>query len=185
MFYLKKLICPNCKSEVPDTAKFCETCGAAIQTQVQTQPPPQRYQQYINQNYYYQQPNVACATVVDFGGAISRLFSNYFVFQGRATRSEYWWAYLFCWIVRLFVCIPFVGWIINLGMLIPMVSCGVRRLHDAGYSGWYYLFSLIPVVGVVVMIILLAQPSVPDNQWGLSAPGTVTNATNCQNNDVR
>ena len=180
------MICPNCKSEVPDTAKFCETCGAAIQSQAQTQPqpPPQQYQQYLQQNYGCQQPNAACATVVDFGGAISRLFSNYFDFKGRATRSEYWWAYLFYWILTPFSLIPFLGWIIALGILIPMVSCGVRRLHDAGYSGWYHLLSLIPFAGMVIMIIFFAQPSVPDNQWGLSAPGTVTAANN-QNNYVK
>lgn len=54
-------------------------------------------------------------------------------------------------------------------LFFPMISCGVRRLHDAGYSGMYYLFILIPFVGVAVLLVFLAQKSVPDNQWGLAA----------------
>lgn len=41
-----------------------------------------------------------------------------------------------------------------------MISGAVRRLRDAGKSPWLWLLGLIPVVGQIILIVLLAQPSV-------------------------
>jgi uncharacterized membrane protein YhaH (DUF805 family) len=54
-----------------------------------------------------------------------------------------------------------------LAMLIPSLAVGARRLHDTGRSGWWQLLSLIPVLGVLVLIFFFAQDSQPgDNQYG-------------------
>ena len=37
---------------------------------------------------------------------------------------------------------------------IPSISLTIRRLHDAGYSGWFYLLILIPLVGAIIVMIL-------------------------------
>ena len=42
----------------------------------------------------------------------------------------------------------------------------VRRLHDTGKSGWWVLISLVPFVGGIVLIVLLAQPSEGPNSYG-------------------
>ena len=50
--------------------------------------------------------------------------------------------------------------------VIPGLSICVRRLHDIGKSGWYYLIGLIPLVGGIIMIVWFCQDSAPANQWG-------------------
>ena len=153
--------CPRCNAEITENGKFCTFCGAPLEehnTDVGQQP----VAPIGNQKY-------KMAVHVDLGEAIKRLFTNCFAFDGRASRSEYWWSYLFMLILSPLVLIPFIGGVLMIVLFFPMISCGVRRLHDAGYSGMYYLFILIPFVGVAVLLVFLAQKSVPDNQWGLAA----------------
>ena len=76
------------------------------------------------------------------------MFSKYAVFSGRARRSEYWYFYLFTFLVTLVLeCIPFVGllsFVWTLAIIIPEIAVSVRRFHDIGKSGWNYLFFAIP-----------------------------------------
>jgi uncharacterized membrane protein YhaH (DUF805 family) len=119
-----------------------------------------------------------------FLGAYGDYFRNYATFRGRLSRGSYWRAYLMnalvCWgLVFLAIfglaggAFAFAGAIYlvlllyMLIMVLPSLGSGVRRLHDAGYSGATVLLSLIPLVGTVILIILLAQPSNPGpNQYG-------------------
>jgi len=184
--------CPNCGTQISDEIKFCMNCGAQLS---------QNEQQYSQQNYqqvpayqYQPQPKRALAAKVGFGGAIKRFFVNYVDFRGRASRSEYWWGYLFYELAYISVFIlsivlavvwsrvaafSLIGpvtmllfYLLVIALAIPMLSSTVRRLHDAGYSGYYLLISLIPAGGIV-LIVFLAQPSVSDNEWGPAAPGTL------------
>ncbi|MDE6711135.1 MAG: DUF805 domain-containing protein, partial [Alistipes sp.] len=46
-------------------------------------------------------------------------------------------------------------------------SVGVRRLHDAGKSGWWYLICLVPVLAIIYLIYLWCQNSqAGSNKWG-------------------
>jgi uncharacterized membrane protein YhaH (DUF805 family) len=45
-----------------------------------------------------------------FGQSIKHVFGNYATFQGRASRSEFWWWYLFTSIVSFVVFIPAIPW---------------------------------------------------------------------------
>lgn len=141
------------------------------------QPVQQQYAQPVQQQYaqpqYAQQaaytyPGAAPAgREVSFGEAIKLFFVNYVNFTGRATRSEYWWAYLFNFLVSLATSwIPVLGGIVSLGMMIPGLSLGVRRLHDTGKSWVYLLMGLIPLAGVIILIVQYCKPSDGDNQWG-------------------
>lgn len=105
---------------------------------------------------------------VSFIDAVKLAFSHYADFKGRARRSEYWWFTLFKVIVSGLVSsiIPDLAWIWTLAVLIPGLSICVRRLHDIGKSGWYYLIALIPLVGGIIMIVWFCQDSAPANQWG-------------------
>ncbi|MCL2304922.1 MAG: DUF805 domain-containing protein [Planctomycetaceae bacterium] len=48
----------------------------------------------------------------------------------------------------------------------------VRRLHDAGYSGWMYFISLVPFVGGIILLVFLLQDSQPGrNQYGPNPKG--------------
>ena len=104
---------------------------------------------------------------VSFGEAIKSFFSNYANFSGRATKSEYWWAFLFNLIVSTVLAfIPYVGAALTIGLMIPGISIGVRRLHDVGKRGTYLFMGLIPFAGAIILIVEFCKDSVGDNQWG-------------------
>lgn len=105
---------------------------------------------------------------IGFVDAIKRALNQYAVFHGRASRSEYWWFVLFTMIASLVLpFIPILGWIAILALVIPSIAVVVRRLHDTDRSGWWYLLVLIPLVGAIILIIFLVQPSQPgQNRFG-------------------
>lgn len=92
--------------------------------------------------------------------SFNKSWSQYGDFNGRATRSEYWTFYLF-YIAAIFIS-SFAGALIGfsslpnlvfLAMVVPLLSCGSRRMHDVGKSGW---FQIIPLYNLY----LLVQPSI-------------------------
>ena len=122
---------------------------------------------------------------IGFVDAIKRGFKKYATFSGRASRSEYWWWYLFTFLVYLVLGVPLyvVGiatsrdggrtpgtlaipliillTVFALGIIVPSLALTVRRLHDAGYSGLLALLFLIPYVGGLVILIFALLPSSP------------------------
>ena len=128
----------------------------------QHQPYQGGYQQqpYGGQPAYYNEPQE-----IGFGDAIKICFKKYADFEGRARRSEFWWWYLFTFLVGL---VPYLGWIASLAFLLPSIAVGVRRLHDTGRSGWLYLLTLIPCVGSIILIIWWCEDSQGDNEYGPS-----------------
>lgn len=116
---------------------------------------------------------------VSFSQAVRMAFDSYCRFQGRSSRSEYWWWVLF--VAILSFCIGIIegilgfsmtavqttSGILSLVLLLPGLGLSVRRLHDIGKSGWWVLLGFIPVVGAIVLIIWFAQNSqMQDNQYG-------------------
>ena len=118
---------------------------------------------------------------LSFGKAISRVFSKYATFGGRATRSEYWWFFLFTTIVNAVLnalaggergsgemgFFEILSVLVTLAFILPALAVGIRRLHDTNRSGWWILIALIPVVGVIVLIVFYVGASdASDNQYG-------------------
>lgn len=118
---------------------------------------------------------------LSFGKAISRVFSKYATFRGRATRSEYWWFYLLVSLISLlFGVFPTntqdgnivaltlgLSGIVSLALLLPSLAVGVRRLHDTNRSGWMILLGLIPFVGWIILLVFFLLASDPaDNRFG-------------------
>lgn len=102
--------------------------------------------------------------IMDFVTSLKTCFSKYATFSGRARRSEFWWFALAAFIGSL---IPVLGYVISLACIIPNIAVGVRRLHDIGKSGWFYLLALIPVVGALILIYWFVQDSAAgDNEYG-------------------
>jgi len=94
--------------------------------------------------------------------AVSVCLEKYAVFTGRATRSEYWYFYLFYNILQfitLFSSSQVPMYLVVAGFVCPMTAVGVRRMHDTGKSGW---FLLVPIYN----LILLATSSDGENQYG-------------------
>jgi len=124
---------------------------------------------------------------MDFNNIVAIIKSvflkNYCNFEGRATRAEFWWFFLFNFIVGLiFSGLTQVGGtffyvlscIYSLGVLLPQLGLGVRRLHDINKSGWWWLICLIPVVGAIILIVWWAKEGDPtENQYG-AVPTTPT-----------
>lgn len=128
---------------------------------------------------------------VSFGDAIKRAFSSYCCFQGRASRSEYWWFALFNFIVG--AALSILGGITgsfffksvlpnlySLAVLLPSLGLAWRRLHDAGVSGAFYLWSIIPgiVTGLLAVFAISATiiGSLPTFWWillGIAALATL------------
>ncbi len=105
---------------------------------------------------------------MDFVTAFKTCFAKFADFSGRASRSEYWWFVLAYVIVAIVTSLihEYVYILAVLVFLIPMISAGVRRLHDIGKTGWLILLGLIPLVGLVLLYFMV-QPTQPQaNEYG-------------------
>jgi uncharacterized membrane protein YhaH (DUF805 family) len=109
---------------------------------------------------------------MSFVDAIKTVFGKYADFEGRATRPEFWWWFLFTALVgaalNVFSVIPVgenssVGAILSglwsIGTLLPTLAVGVRRLRDAGYAWQNIFWILLPLAGLIVLIVYWAKPS--------------------------
>ena len=101
-----------------------------------------------------------------------------FSFRGRINRAQYWG---YC--IAMFVIVLLLGFIgieiqdtinsspgkpsmflvITYGILIPVIflltiytdiAVSIKRLHDAGTSGWYLLATIIPIIGALVIFLV-------------------------------
>ena len=107
-----------------------------------------------------------------FSESVSTCLKKYFVFQGRASRSEYWWfqlivspSYFISTILENEIGYLFLG--ITLFTLIPAISAGVRRLHDTNRSGFFLLISFIPFIGgLVLLFFLIPEGTKGKNRFG-------------------
>ena len=104
-----------------------------------------------------------------FQDAVRSCFAQYFTFQGRATRSEFWYFVLFTFIggllTSMFGEVP--NGLFGLIVFIPTISVSVRRLHDTGRSGWWWWLCLIPVVGWIILLVFYTTCSQPgENDYG-------------------
>lgn len=93
--------------------------------------------------------------------SVSGSLKKYTDFSGRATRREFWLFVLFMYLASFIGGIidglagtEFVGSLVILALLIPYIAVAVRRMHDAGKSGW---FMMVPFYN----FILALTPSVP------------------------
>lgn len=96
---------------------------------------------------------------------------KYAVFSGRARRKEYWMFVLFNIIIGTVLSFfsDYLYYLYGLAVLIPGLAVAVRRLHDMGKSGWWILIGLIPIIGWIWLIVLLATDGQPgENEYGLN-----------------
>ena len=115
-----------------------------------------------------------------FVEAIQSGFKYYVKFDGRASRSEFWWFVLFYVIVSVVVAVvgnmmgDSVGMglrgLVGLAFLLPMLGLEIRRLHDTGRSGWWVLIAFVPLVGIILLIVWWAGAGTPGpNKYGMGA----------------
>jgi uncharacterized membrane protein YhaH (DUF805 family) len=128
---------------------------------------------------------------VGFVDAIKLFFKNYAVFHGRASRSEFWWVYLAGAIASTLLVVPLIGMFVfvastgtsdpsagmvayimllvmlSLSLVVPSISLQVRRLHDAGFSGFFSLFSCIPYFNYITWLVPLIMSIMPSKPEGV------------------
>lgn len=117
------------------------------------------------------------------------LTSNYANFRGRARRKEYWGFALFA--VIAFIILSMIGMAVDsamgnmsgdieapfvtislfglfvLAIIIPSIAITVRRIHDIGLSGWFYLLIFVPTIGSLILFVFTLIPSqTHENKWG-------------------
>ena len=110
---------------------------------------------------------------------------HYATFSGRTGRAGYWWFVLANFIITFALYLPalIVGSLggsnpatsllaipvalYGLALLIPSIALSVRRLHDIGASGWWYLLIFVPVIGGLALLIMHVMASQPaNNRYG-------------------
>mgnify|MGYP000396824464 FL=1 len=115
---------------------------------------------------------------------------NYANFKGRARRKEYW-MYTLIFTVLLIALMTIMFSVLSFSdetgietgpgvyltvilvivflfaHFIPTIALTVRRLHDTGKSGWWYLIVLVPYLGnFVIFIFTLIDGDRGDNKYG-------------------
>jgi uncharacterized membrane protein YhaH (DUF805 family) len=96
---------------------------------------------------------------MNFQESIKVCFTKYADFKGRGTRPEYWWFFLFIILVSLGISMfsSALSGLFSLATLLPSIAAATRRLHDTDRSGWWQLIVVVPLIGLIVLIVFLAQ----------------------------
>jgi uncharacterized membrane protein YhaH (DUF805 family)/cold shock CspA family protein len=116
------------------------------------------------------------------------LTEKYATFSGRARRKEYW-GYVLFWTIALLV-VSVLAMIADgaagnldhgdgplltmaadglfvLATFLPGLAITIRRIHDIGLSGWFYLLVFIPSIGALIVFVFTLIPSQKnENKWG-------------------
>ena len=118
---------------------------------------------------------------MNFRVAIIKCFMLYAIFSGRAGKAEYWWFFLFTFILGIMASVidstlgldkaiggnGGVTTLIQIATFLPSIAVGSRRLHDTGRSGWWQLLWIVLVIGWIPLIMWLASKSSDDNKYGI------------------
>lgn len=104
-----------------------------------------------------------------FFEAITVCLRKYANFTGRASKAEFWWFALFVTLTAsaLTYLHENIGSAFLIAFLLPFLAAGARRLHEAGKSGWWQLFLLVPVGGIVILAYMWTLPPVGDPEGDL------------------
>ena len=90
--------------------------------------------------------------------AVRLALNNYAVFRGRSIRSEYWYFWLFSFLVSIVAAKmdtvisannTYVQTLVELFLFIPLISAGTRRMHDVNKRGWWLL---IPFANIYFLV---------------------------------
>lgn len=127
--------------------------------------------------------------------AVRTCLGKYADFTGRARRAEYWWFYLATFLAVLAVAVvgsilaavasavsdsagsvvsvlfAIVYVVVGLGLVVPTLAVGARRLHDTDKSGWWLLIGLVPLGGIVLIVFWVLDGTPGPNRFGPSPKG--------------
>ena len=131
------IVCKNCGKENKIDSELCSECGTLLNDGL-----------------------VSC---------YKSMWKRAFDFKGRSSKKEFIKAYLIneflfliLAILAIYLCLIsfFTEWLFFIILAVFIISqfavasLTVRRLHDAGKSGWWSLLSIIAVVGNIIIFII-------------------------------
>ncbi len=158
-----------------------------------TRPPgPEKIDQSMSQQTSGGRP----AHMMGFSDAVQNVvMNNYANWDGRASRSEYWWFVLFGALVGFVTGTIdgfLFGWeysdptwistLVSLALLLPNFCVSVRRLHDLGKSGWWNLL-VFTIIGIIpLLIFMVMEGEEHPNQYGEVPTNTLEHDANIHTN---
>jgi uncharacterized membrane protein YhaH (DUF805 family) len=157
------MFCSNCGVNLNDNVNFCSSCGNKVNISTTFDSSNKNHTGSSSSSHainHYE--------ALSFGEAFSSFLSKAFVFEGRASRSEYWWGVFFAFLITIpiEIIIKFSSSIfLNFLLIIPslylslaQIACASRRLHDTNKSGWRQLWSFT-IIGLIPVLVWLCTSS--------------------------
>ena len=173
------MFCNSCGAEIQNGATFCTKCGHKVSA-AGSQEPKQPEMAHAPVEVVRVQPKKGRGETPSAWGCYVGTWKKYATFSGRARRREYWFTCLFYTLIAFGLAlatsvVPLVGLAYLLFMLasiLPLWAVMVRRLHDAGHSGWFILWAFLPIVGPFILLIMMCKDSLPgSNKYGENPKG--------------
>jgi len=168
--------CIKCGKKIQEDADFCPFCGAGQSTIINNES--------VNNSAKDMAYNESASP--NLLSSLLLMLKDTFKISKRLGRADYWWARLGIFIIGALFCIywfwiysrfisyapapsvfeayfiyammPFTGFLL-LWFAIALITAGIRRLHDIGYSSVLMLLILLPTLGDLIILILCMLPS--------------------------
>ena len=142
--------CPFCREPIISGAIKCKHCGSNLESK------------YITNTQITNGDSSPSKVGIE---ATKTCFRKYAVLDGRASRSEFWYFFLFLNIIGWLIAAIFgnkygassIGSIFSIATIVPYVSAAIRRLHDTGRSGYWFLLAFT-LIGAIPLIYWFAKP---------------------------
>ena len=147
--------CPKCGNIIEDVNAPCPNCGKKMterEIKIEKLLAKKSKEQSKKKKYQFFR---------DVGSAYGDFWMKIFDIKTMTSVKEFWYAMAINSIIAILAAIIYVwvGTVFAICLVIPTITCMIRRIKDSGREWFYLLLVLLPGAGVVVMIVLLSLPS--------------------------